>query len=474
MGQYGNEALSLLQSRLNLALQQDEADYKNKEDEAVVGLQQRLAQNNMNDATGAYDFSQDPDMANLPLEVRLGLQKKLSTNAKGYDDAQARYDTATQLRAARQQFAQNETNRREELTKAYTFQSKSWDDLNVAAPQLEGLRSDIVVDPNTGGYKQQKKPLSLKQLEEVRDEEIASHYGVDVGLVKAKRMDTDEEAARKEFQDLDRAWSIHQRNKALTREPDEDALHAHQMEQMRLQQKTQSMAENSRKWNYASDMPELVANRILKDPNADAYDREVAQLSLDIRDTKTAQLDVKTEGDLKQKLIKKAFDDWGRLYQGDYSGFDEKQAETMAEVRAHKEFPILQRYRKEMQDQKAKLAGGGADADAIYNPNKQPGAKPVHDVADPKSLSDQDLDAAIAEAKAKQSKTGPGLINYFTGGESPGNKKGVLSYLMGKYQPEEEQDTGGGLLSNFDMLNLPGMDTVQQVGDYLNNKRKTR
>lgn len=397
---YADQALSTLTSRLQLELTDLQERAKARESDVVSTLNERLTNNTLTEAQGGYDLN-DARLDNFPLAQALAAKKDFAQRAKAQDDATARAEAIRVTQGLSQEAQQEQADKRAQLGNLLRFKQRPLAELEQEAPQLENLRSDIVVDPATGGYKQQKKVLGINDERTIRDQEIADYYGVDVGLARGKRLDQEGAIAKASLNNNKELWrqvriehSLERFARQRTNDAQEDAK---EKEQALHKNVTDAVTRDNR----ARGMSEVTRNRILNDPESDPYSQEVAKLSQEIANNVLENRDFKDQLSYRDAIMKEKKKEHGFLTGGDYSEFDFAKALTQSTVQAEKEWPIRQQMKKEREALKQRGVGAGADVDKMFNSLG--------------SLSDDDLAAQIAEAQAAEKDT-PRTVEWATQG----------------------------------------------------------
>jgi hypothetical protein len=370
MATLSDDVLERLRRKYNDDMSTLNTERQNEEGNVELSLQERLSQ-----IPGQVDqqdyYTETLDM--LPSGAALRVLAERKQNAATAQETQARRDAIQQLRSSRQLAAQGMSNLRQQLARDESFYGKPWEAVANEAPQLDGLRKDIIVDPNTMSFRQTKR-ANLDE-DGVRDQEIADYYGVSPEIVAAKRRDTYIAAGKAAKAQEDAVWKQTRRAHTLnqmdawykdrSKKEQEDLLKAED------EQRGKQVKELNLRTARAKQMDPVTRAQILSSTDPTSFDeetRKVATLSQTLEDlakddTSFDKLEKYTEH-IHNTLINAQIRNNTNLMRPPLEGVDFGATRTQATQLAHDQWPQRQTMRNEYEKERAKALGAVSTIDA--------------------------------------------------------------------------------------------------------------
>ena len=379
-----DEVFNRILQRYRLEADALSQDSNYREQDIVSGLQDTLYNNEQEAA--ATDYSAGSEFIDsLPSGARLRAKADIQKSITGQRDVQARRNAILQLRESRRLAQQGMSDIRNKMVQAERFMFTDLDEAEAVAPQLDGLRSDIVVDPATMSFKQVKKPVDEDR---VRDEEIADYFGVPKELVAAKRSERAAAIVKAREAKDDQLWEAvsraHQLEQWQAEKVAGDKKAATEIEKAQYDQVHKVIKED----NMARQMSPATRDEILaQDPSTvDPVMLRVAKKSDEISKSMDDDQQFENKVKFRDYLYRQIYNNRVRdnLNQGlpATDGIDSLTILTEATTRADNEWPARQKMRKDREAEKAKALGAASEVDKLFAPKNPELAKTPNEELD--------------------------------------------------------------------------------------------
>lgn len=231
----------------------------------------------------------------LPSGARLQIIKAAEDAGVASEESNIRQRAFNYNEALSREKFNADTARRSALQRVANFNARDFAQLDDEAPEMEGLRSDFVLDPKTMQYTQRRR-TGLNELD-VRDQELSAYYDVPIEIVKERRAQY--ATAQKQAFDAagDEEWQNYTRARQKEIDKRQDAEYALKQESLGAQR----LIDQAR---LAAGMDEVQWRDVINNP--DAYDdttvgaARLAGLGFELKDQRAA---FKRLADLRNSIM---------------------------------------------------------------------------------------------------------------------------------------------------------------------------